>query len=499
MKPLCRILLVDDNPNDRLLVKRELKREFVDLEINEIIDQAGLKQALQTYPFDLVITDYQLQWMTGLEVLKAVKAANANCPVIMFTNTGTQETAVAAMKAGLDDYVVKSPQHFVRLSASVRLVWEQMQTRLRATALETRLQSLLNRLNVGLFELDRQGHLLEVNQALLTLLGLSSAEAAQQGIHHQLQPRLDIAAALPQKREVQIQTQGADLKWLRVRETRSPDKGEAIIEGLVEDITAQKQAELALQQLNQRLESQVTERTNQLKATNQELELFAYSVSHDLRSPIRQINGFARLLSDHLQNVLHEDETAQHYLEVISSLSVETGEMIEDLLAFSRTGKVKLEFSPVDTNQLVGAIIERLKTETGDRSIRWVVQPLPIVWADANLLRTVFQNLIENAVKFTRLEAIAEITIGAEEPAEETIFWVKDNGIGLDMSYSDRLFGIFQRGHSQSEFEGTGIGLANVRRIIHRHGGRVWFEGVINAGATFYFALPRSEDRADFE
>ena len=491
MKPLRRILLVDDNPNDRLLAKRELKREFVDLTIDEIIDQAELDQALEAYKFDLVITDYQLKWSTGLDVLKQIRALDADCPVIMFTNTGTQETAVAAMKAGLNDYVVKSPQHFVRLPASVRSVWEQTQTRLRAATLETRLQSLLNRLNVGLFELGDGGELLEINQALLNLLGLNSPEAAQQSINSQLQPQGgDLKDKAPRQREVRLQAENESI-WLRVSETLSQSGNSARIEGLVEDITAQKQAELKLQQLNQHLEAKVEERTDQLKATNQELELFAYSVSHDLRSPIRQINGFTRLLSEHIQEAFSGDETAQHYLDVISSLSQEAGEMIEDLLAFSRTGKVEMEMIQVDTYRLVKAILEGIKAEMRGRKIYWSVQPLPIVWGDPGLLRAVFQNLVDNAVKFTRLEETAEITIGSFEHKDEVVFFVKDNGVGFDMSYSDRLFGIFQRGHSQSQFEGTGIGLANVKRIVHRHDGRVWFEGEVDQGATFYFALPK--------
>ncbi|PMB24108.1 hybrid sensor histidine kinase/response regulator, partial [Fischerella thermalis CCMEE 5319] len=169
-----RILLVDDNPDDRLLVMRELSREFAQAQVIEIIDANALNQALAADDFDLVITDYQLNWTTGIEILRAVKARDRNCPVIMFTNTGSQEIAVEAMKAGLDDYVIKSTKHFLRLSQAVRSVWQQYQTNRKAAQLELRLQSLLNQLRIGVFRATPEAKILDVNTAFLNILGLPS-------------------------------------------------------------------------------------------------------------------------------------------------------------------------------------------------------------------------------------------------------------------------------------------------------------------------------------
>ncbi|RAM51419.1 MAG: hybrid sensor histidine kinase/response regulator [Hapalosiphonaceae cyanobacterium JJU2] len=488
-----RILLVDDNPDDRLLVIRELSREFSQVRVIEIIDTSALNQALAADKFDLVITDYQLNWTTGLEVLRAVKSRDRNCPVIMFTNTGSQEIAVEAMKAGLDDYVIKSTKHFTRLTQAIRSVWQQSQTSRKAAQLELRLQSLLNQLRIGVFRATPKAKILDVNTAFLNILGLPSLEEVQSFIcEQQLYSFMTNERQFGKEWEREIHLQRPDGKniWVLFNETLNQLDGETFIDGLVEDITQRKQSEAEILQFNQTLERRVQERTAELEAINSELEAFAYSVSHDLRSPIRQIDGFVHLLKEHLETTT-SDETSLHYLQAILELTHRAGELVDDLLSYSRTGRAEMHYSIVDMNRLVWEAKQQTEMLFPDRQIIWYLQQLPHVWGDRSLLRLVWQNLIENAVKFTQPCHQPVITIGSIEDEQETIFFIQDNGVGFDMRYVNRLFGIFQRLHNETQFEGTGIGLANIQRIIHRHHGKVWAEGVINQGAKIYFTLPK--------
>ena len=242
------------------------------------------------------------------------------------------------------------------------------------------------------------------------------------------------------------------------------------------------------QVLNKELERRVMERTADLQTVNKELETFSYSVSHDLRAPLRHIDGFADMLMKHAQGTL--DAAATRYVKTISDSAKEMGILIDELLVFSRMGRVEVRSTNVNLEALVRETIKNLNTETVSRTIDWNIESLPEVEADPSMLRLVLQNLIANSIKYTRQRNPAYIHIGSRQGTDETVFYIRDNGVGFDMQYSGKLFGVFQRLHAAAEFEGTGIGLANVRRIIERHGGKTWAEGEIEKGATFYFSLP---------
>jgi PAS domain S-box-containing protein len=252
------------------------------------------------------------------------------------------------------------------------------------------------------------------------------------------------------------------------------------------DITQRKRGEVEVRKLNQEL----GKRTTELEAINKELEAFAYSISHDLRAPLRHIVGFTELLQKNASSLL--DEKGRRYLMTILESAKRMGILIDDLLAFSRIGRAETRETMVSFEQLVKEVQSEVWHDTEGRNITWRVGPLPDLYGDRAMLKLALVNLISNAIKFTRHCPYPEIEIGcAEKPKEGVVLFVRDNGVGFDMKYVNKLFGVFQRLHRTEEFEGTGIGLATVQRIIRRHGGQVWAEALLDKGATFYFSLPK--------
>lgn len=241
------------------------------------------------------------------------------------------------------------------------------------------------------------------------------------------------------------------------------------------------------------LEERVRLRTAQLEAANQELEAFSYSVSHDLRAPLRHISGYVDLLNNRYREAL--PEKARHYLDAVTDSAKQMGTLIDDLLQFSRIGRQEVRRADLDMRAIVHEVIETLKADTQERQISWAVAELPRVVGDHVLLKQVWMNLLDNAVKYTRNKTEAEIEVGCTREPEHWVFFVRDNGVGFDMQYAHQLFGVFQRLHSAADFEGTGIGLANVQRIVHKHGGRVWAEARLDEGATLYFTIPEDQGR----
>jgi PAS domain S-box-containing protein len=353
----------------------------------------------------------------------------------------------------------------------------------------------------AMIQVDRAGQIVRANKQAEELFRSTSAELNRERMEHVLPQRLHgpeggyLAAYFAQPRTRRTIGAGIELMGRRKDGTEFPvdiilspletDEGLQAL-AVIRDITARRASEEKIRRLNMDLQLQ----NARLEIANKELESFSYSVSHDLRAPLRHIDGFAGLLSKHAEPVL--DEKGRRFVAVISSSAKRMGQLIDDLLTFSRMGRAQMQTSEVDHMQLVASVIREGGFERPG-SIQWTLEPLPRVNADASMLRQVWFNLIDNSVKYSAKSNPAQIEIGSRvDPVDlnERIFYIRDNGVGFDMKYAVKLFGVFQRLHADSEFEGTGIGLANVRRIITRHGGRTWAEGSPGQGSTFYFSLP---------
>ncbi len=353
----------------------------------------------------------------------------------------------------------------------------------------------------GIYMLDPQGHIASWNEGAKNIKGYLPEEII--GKHYScFFTDEDIATGKPMQELEQAVARGRlEFEEWRVRKDGSRFWGAVLLTPLrdeggqvrgfskvTRDITERKQAEKFRREVSIRLERRVAERTAQLEAANKELEAFSYTVSHDLRAPLRHIDGFVQLLTKREAKKL--DPTSVRYLHIVAEAANKMGKLIDELLALSRTGRADMKLQRIELNSLLDEVKRELAPMMSNRKIRWDVSRLPSVEGDSTLIKLVLTNLLSNAIKYTkpRREALIEVGFSSGENGHAVIF-VKDNGVGFNMKYKEKLFGVFQRLHRDEEFEGMGIGLATVRRIIHKHGGKVWAESELDRGATFYFSV----------
>lgn len=394
--------------------------------------------------------------------------------------------------------------------AQQRLVAQTEELASSRQALEAKslmLQSVLDSMAEGLVAGDEQGKFVIWNAAAERILGMGAANLPPQewSEHYGLflndtvtpfpSEQLPLARAIrgeASTTEMFVRNhQLAEGAWIEVTAGPRKTKDGVLCGGVAafRNITQRKADEREIQKLNDKLEQRVAERTAQLQVANKELEAFSYSVSHDLRAPLRHISGFSKLLVEEFGSTL--DPVAHHYLERIQAGTQQMGLLVDELLNLARVGRHALSLQTTELNSIVAEVQAILQPENEGRQVEWSIAELPEVDCDPVLVRQIFQNLLANALKFTRPRSRSVIEVGCQKKEKDgpTVFMVRDNGVGFSMKYVDKLFGVFQRLHTADEFEGTGIGLVTVQRIVHKHGGRVWAEAELDKGAAFYFTL----------
>jgi PAS domain S-box-containing protein len=376
------------------------------------------------------------------------------------------------------------------------------------TALEIKtlqLQSLLDGMVEGLVATDELGKFVLWNPAAKEILGLGASELdSPEWTEHCGLFLPDTVTPFPSDQIPLVRALGGEVSttemfvrnpkvtegaWIEVSASPIRDIHGKVSGGVAafRDITQRKKDEREIRILNDELEIRVNERTAELEAANKELEAFSYSVSHDLRAPLRHISGFSQLLTEEFGPSLVPE--AQEYVKRIHSGAKNMGVLVDELLNLAKVGRHALHLQPTSLNATVAEVIAILEPDCEGRRVEWKIGDLATVKCDPVLVKQIFQNLLANALKFTRQRDPAVIEVSQHEDSGQIVVMVRDNGVGFSMKYVDKLFGVFQRLHRNEEFEGTGIGLATVLRIVHKHGGRVWAEAAIGKGATFYFTL----------
>jgi len=370
---------------------------------------------------------------------------------------------------------------------------------------EVRLRSLVERAPVGLILARSDGTIILANEHLHRILGRRPGVLEGSsffdlfhgyGSLEQMERAVaDLASGtIPLSLEVPLTRPDGARIWVSVVADLTPSAGQQHILAIVEDISDRRATREAMRDDNEQLEQRVTERTEELESANKELESFSYSVSHDLRAPLRAVDGFSQiLLEDHST---HLDDEGRRVVGVIVERVGKMGRLIDGLLKFSRLGRQESNDQRVDMTALAREAADDLLELEPDRTVKVEIGDLGAIVGDPGLLRQVLLNYLANALKFTAPVDHSVIEVGSRDEGDDRVFWVRDNGVGFDDGYKHKLFQVFQRLHSTEQFEGTGIGLAIVQRIVHRHGGRVWAESSDEGGATFFFSLPQAKERA---
>jgi signal transduction histidine kinase/DNA-binding response OmpR family regulator len=548
VKKNIQILMVEDSPADAVLMDYELRKAGLSFQSKRIETREEFLDEIKSNRPDVILLDHGLPTFDGFSALAMARECVPDVPVIFVTGSLGEETVVKTLKNGAHDYVLK--HHMADLVPALHRALVHAHERACRRAAEEELQARVRQQEVaaelGLLALstcDLARLTAESADRVAKTLGVEfchvlelKAEAADwicrasvgwgDAASNNAVPSQDLWSLADYTLRMDQAVIFGDLR----RETRF--NGDALLRshGIVSGMTAllrvkgrpagligvysskarafkqhdlhflcgvannlaaaneRHEAEQRIFDLNADLERRVAQRTAQLELANSELEAFSYSVSHDLRAPLRHVDGFLQILRANLPDQMNDQ--ADMAYRCISDAAKKMSGLIEDLLAFSRMSRTEMHFVPLQVEKMMDKIRHELRMDIESRKVQWQIHPLPEVHGDPEMMHLVITNLVANALKYTRPREEARIEIGSLAGEDETVIFVRDNGVGFDASYTHKLFGVFQRLHSTKEFDGTGIGLAIVRRIISRHGGRTWAEGKVDEGATFYFALP---------
>lgn len=499
----ARILVVEDEG----IIAADLSDRLGKLGYTVIATVASGEKALQAAARespDLVLMDIVLKGqMNGIEAAEKIRQSH-DIPIVYLTSHADAATVQAACVTEPFGYVLK-PFNERELQTTIQIALYRHRAEAKLRKIERWLATTLDSIGDAVIATDSQGMVTLLNPVAERLTGWRQEEAigrafaevfhAIDGITRQpleslVEKALREGYSIGLEEHVCLRTKGGgetpiDDSIAPIRDELGNVTGTVLV---FRDCTERKLAEGALQALNQQLEHRVTERTAQLEAANKELAAFSYSISHDLRAPLRAVNGFSELLAEKYADLL--DDEGKYFLQVVRRSSRSLGEMIDDFLRLFRLRNEPLRIRLIDMNQLLQDVIDDLKAHH-HFPVNVKVMPLSSTHGDLGLIRQLWINLLGNAVKFTSKRDQPMIEVGGEEKDDHFVFYVKDNGAGFDMRYADKLFGVFQRLHRAEEFEGTGIGLAIVNRIVRMHGGVVRAEGKLDEGATFYFTLSK--------
>jgi PAS domain S-box-containing protein len=491
-----KILLVEDNAGDARLIRETLAAGAGAAFAVESVDRLapGLER-LRAGGVDIVLLDLALPDSQGRDTFTKVYAQAPAVPIIVLTGSSDEALAIATVRDGAQDYLVKGLVDGGLLARAIRYAIERKRAEDRiqwlTKAVEQSPASILITATDGTIQYVNQRFSEITGYPAPEVMGKTPAILKSGKTSRETYRRLwtTITSGQEWHGEIENRKKSGELYWDEALISPIKNQSGVITHFLAvqQDVTQRKQAEAEIRRLNETLERRVAERTSALAAANQELEAFTYSVSHDLRAPLRQVDGFVRILAEQLEGRL--EPKATHFLQRIREGAQYMGRLVDDLLNLARLGRQDMHAQPTPLQDVVEEVIAELAQEITGRRVEWRVAELPTVACDPGLMRVALTNLLSNALKYTRPRDPAVIEVGETAREGESVLFVKDNGVGFEMRYADRLFGVFQRLHRAEEFEGTGVGLATVQRIIHKHGGRIWAEAEPDHGAAFYFTL----------
>jgi len=494
MNSLPRILLVDDHESDRELAALVLSNEFDRVEIDQVGSAAEFSAAMAAGLFGLVITDTELEWNDDLDVIELVRDLRPECPIILFTASAGTDIWNDALRLQVDGYVQKSSEGFVELPAAVRSALFRARRRALATAKDAPYRRLVEGLPVGVVVSTASGEILEANPAFAAMLGLPNSEAVARRSFTKFFAHPSVASTWQSQIEASRSVGNLDVQLTRAdRSTMWVRISSWVVE---EGPTGVRQIQSIVEETDEfhAAQNELARRSQALARSNAELEQFAYVVSHDLQQPLGMISSYLELFEKEIGDKLEGE--ARDYIERAVRSADRMQEMVDAVLGYARVDTRGGDFTAVDLTAVLDEIRDDLAEAIEESGAAVTNDELPTVVADSAQLHQLLHNLITNAVKFVG-DRPPRIHVSAEANDAEWKIAVQDNGIGMEAAATERVFVMFQRLHTQDEFPGTGIGLAICKRIIDRHGGRIWVESQPHRGSTFIFTLPKRSGGED--
>ncbi len=494
MSSLPRILLIDDNASDRELASMVLSQEFDRVDIVPVGTATEFSAAVAAGLFGLVIAEADLEWSDGLEVIALVRDLRPDCPIILFTAAGGAELWNEALRLHVDGYVGKSSEGFVELPSAVRSALFRARRRAMATAKDAPYRRLVEGLPVGVIVSTLSGEILEANPAFAAMLGLSSPETLTRRTFTEFFAQPSLVSAWRSQVEasrsvgnldVQLQRADRSRMWVRISSWVVEEGAGGIrqVQSIVEETEEFHAAR-----------DELARRSQALSRSNAELEQFAYVVSHDLQQPLGMISSYLELLGDAAGGEL--DDEARDYFERAVRGAERMQEMVDAVLGYARVDSRGRDFGAIDLNQVVDEVIRDFDATVEATKAAVTRDELPSVIGDGAQLYQLLHNLIGNALKFVA-DRSPRIHVGIDDDGASWLISLRDNGIGIETDARERVFVMFQRLHTVDEYPGTGIGLAICKRIVERHGGRIWVESRPHQGSTFTFTLPKRRGGED--